>query len=322
MAYGELEKELGKCMDQYPPDFDRAKELLRKGADINAMTGLDNETLLSETIMNCEAFDSCTYCISRDCDSCEGKENDEEIGKHYLIEIIKFFLENGYNTSLENGAHGGEALYALCFSTYDKYILDAAKILLDAGADPLYITDTVPEDQNVLDAVDWKYSGCLPVYGDLEQQCLFLVLYDIMEAKTKGMPYSEIHWHDAAIGKRIDRIYSCAPSDSEAVFDFSTDEHHYTNCFKDNIVLECEGIKLVLTHYCHAFVNPYIVPEHPKDLSTHLGTLIGKRISKISFSLNGNQSVLQVTMDDGSMLVIRDNANCRDEEYCARFSLE
>lgn len=320
MALGSLEKELEKCMNQYPPDFECAKMLLQNGTDINATTDFEGETLLSDIIMYYVDINPCRHCTSKECSDCA--DNDNEYDHHYLPEIVRFFLKNGYDVTRGNGAHGGEALYALCFSTYDKYILDAAKILLDAGADPLYITDTVPEDQNVLDAVDWKYSGCLPVYEDLEQQCLFLVLYDIMEAKTKGMPYSEIHWHDVAIEKRIDRIYSCAPSDSEAVFDFSTDEHHYTNCFKDNIVLECEGIKLVLTHYCHAFVNPYIVPEHPKDLSTHLGTLIGKRISKISFSLNGNQSVLQVTMDDGSMLVIRDNADCRDEEYCARFSLE
>lgn len=320
MSLGNMEKELEKCMDQYPPDFEGAMTLLQNGADINATTDFERETLLSDIIMYYDDINPCKHCTSKDCSDCA--DHDNEYDNHYLPEIVRFFLESGYDVTFGNGAHGGESLYALCFSTHDKYILDAAKILLDAGADPLYVTDTVPEDQNVMDAISWKYSGCLPVYGDLEQECLFRVLSYIVKAKTEGRPYSEIHWHDVAIGKRIDRVYSCAPSNLDAVFNFATGEHLYTDCFKEPIVLECEGIPLILTHFCHAFVNPYIVPEHPQDLSHHLGSLIGKQIKEITFSLNGRQSLLHVTMDDGSALVICDNANYRrNEDYCARFYL-
>lgn len=324
MAYEKLEKELERCMNQYPPDFEKAKILLKEGADINAFSEFDNETLFSEVIMNCEAFDPCMYCTDRECNNCNEDKDDKEIGKHYLLEIIRFFLDNGYDVTQNDGHHGSEALHALCWSTYDKAILEAAKMLLDAGANPLCLD---ADGGNVFETIKWKVSGCIPVNDDLELECLFTVLYDLVEAKTKNRPYSGILWCDAVYGRRIERIYSCAPSLDAAVFDFDSGRQKYSNCFSSDIIMECEGIPLVITHRCHAYIDPEKSPQKPVDLTKILGSLVGKVIQEIQFSVNmveknrqrRHGSTLQIIMDDGSKFVVQDNGDQFCEEYCTRF---
>ena len=291
-----------------PPNFCAAKRLLQQGADINAREDSDGTPLLAQIIMDC-FYDS------------ESK---------YLPAVVRFFLENGYDVHKENGKYGGEALYALCYSTYDKYILDAAKLLLDAGADPLYVTDTVPEEVTVLHVVSEKASAGIPVYDSLEQECLFWVLYDIMEAKTKNLPYSGIRWADAVFGKRIEQVCSCASTAEAALFDHAAGSHEYRNCFTDDIVLVCEGIPLRLTHYCHAYVKPFGVADKTIDLSEHFPSLIGRQITDIQLLTNTIElerrrlhgSSLEISLDDGRTLAIRDNGDRLGEEYCARMELQ
>lgn len=186
MALESLEKELEKCMEQYPPAFERAKALLKEGADVNALVDSYGETLLSEIIMGCKVFDPCAYCMDRDCDHCDEDMNDEKIGKHYLLEIIRFFLDNGYDVARNDGHHGSQALRALCWSTYDKAILEAARMLLDAGADPFCLD---ADGWDVFESIEWKISGCVPVYDDPELERLFKALYDLVEEKTKDRPH-------------------------------------------------------------------------------------------------------------------------------------
>ena len=103
----------------------------------------------------------------------------EETGRHYLLEIIRFFLDHGYDLTTNNGRHGAEALRALCWSTCDGAILDAAKLLLEAGADPLVRNG---DGNTVLDTIRWKISGCVPVHDDREREALFTALYKLVES--------------------------------------------------------------------------------------------------------------------------------------------
>ena len=155
------------------------------------------------------------------------------------------------------------------------------------------------------------------------------VLYDIVEAKALNKPYSGIQWWDEAVGKRIDSVYSCAPSTGEALFEFVTGSHQYQDCFKEDIVLLCEGIPLRLTNYCHAYVNPYGIPDNTVDISERYHSLIGKRIQTLRFSTNlveqnrmrSHGSVLEVVMENGTILTIRDNGDQFGEKYCARMEI-
>lgn len=311
MSFGPLETQLQEAAGAYPPDFETMERLLGEGADINACT--DEETLLSEVI--------CGY------PEMAGGEEVEQRDGRYLPEVVRFFVEHGYEVRRRDGAHGGQALMALSWASYDRYILDAAKILLDAGADPLYRED----DQSVLEWIGMKTSAAIPVDDSLEQECLFWVLYDLLEAKSKGEPYQEIDWCDVAVGRRIERIYSAAETPEMAVFQFTTENRSYLNCFKSNLVFVCEGILLSVTQYCHAYVNPYQLPsaETSPDLSGPLGMLIGRRIERIGFetfckeekNVRSHRSELRIWLDDGSCFQVSDNGDCPGEEYCAMFQV-
>lgn len=308
MVFGTLEERLQEAASAYPPDFEKMEQLLRDGADINAYT--EDDTLLSELI--------CGYSV-------DYEEEGEERDGRYLPELVRFFIEHGYAAEERGGAHGGQALQALSWASYDRYILDAAKLLLDAGADPLYRE----EEQSVLEWIGTKTSAAIPVEDSLEDECLFWVLYDILEAKSKGEPYRGIDWYDVVLGKRIEGVYSAADTLEEAVFCFATERGNRRNCFKSNLVLDCEGILLSVTHYCHAYLNPYQIPpaEELIDLSGSLGMLVGRRIEQIDFEtfcsekgrVRLHRSELRIRLDDGSCFYVSDNGDCQNEEYCAMF---
>ena len=318
------------CLEAYPPDFTQAEELLGKGADIHFVNFVD-EPLLEDILMGYpvqKAMNPCTICDEYDgCDVSNCEKSKQAYDSEYLVDVVRFFLENGYDVSGEGGRFGADALRGLCWSSCDKHILEAAKLLLDAGADPLAPDE---DGEDVLASIDWVSAGCIPVDEDLESECLYQAYYDIVEGKIKGLNYNQIQWWDAAVGKQINRIISCAPSMEKAVYTFSAGEHQYQNCFEDDIILDCEGVMLAVTQYCHAYVNPNKVPQKPIEISDRMENLIGKRIVEVKFSLNRavkgrrqqHGSMVQIFLDDGSKLVVRDNADQFDEEYCARFEIE
>ncbi len=313
MEMAQLKMKFHKCMEACPPDLDAADQILAQGLDINERGSSEGESLLSD-IMFCyplnTAIEICGNCAGYACDNCA--YNRDRYDGRYLPAVVRFFLEKGYDVHRAGGKYGAYALKNLCCASADPYILDAAKLLLDAGADPRCVIDA-QNQENVLDIVDsvtWTGEG-------LERECLLFVLHEIMEAKAMGLPYAGYAWADAVIGKRIDRVFSCASTRERAVFDFETGGKRYRNCFREDMILVCEGAVLAVNRYCHAYVRSCGIPAESVDLSDVLGGLIGKRIAQIQF-LQEADCTLVILLDDGSRFLVMDNAGQASEEYCAR----
>ena len=326
MSFGRLERELYNCIKQYPPDFEGARNVLQMGADINAQDAHSSETILSEILCGYPNFIESFFAKSAD--NNEERRETERDGR-YIPKIVKLFLENGYTVAGQNGRYGAMALYVLCYSSYDKYILDAAKMLLDAGTDPLCV---LYDDETPLSIVETEMSAAVAVEGSLEQECLFEVLRAVLEARIKGEPYDGLQWNDAVIGKRVERIYSCASAEEKAVYAVTIGRHHYDNAFREDIILECEGVPLRITGACHAYVNPYHLPNETQriDLGNVLNSIIGKRIKSFRFSVNRAEkdkslffgSVLEILFAEGGAFIIKDNGDSMDEEYCTFFQIK
>ena len=313
------------CLESYPPDFEGACYLLQHGVDINAELD-DNETLLSKLIMGYpdhKTMNHCMLCNAIDCSDCV--EEKAEYDSHYLPKIVRFFLSEGYDATKNNGRHGALALDALCWSSYDKYILDAAKFLVAGCADPTVI---ISDGLNVFDSVDWKLSGCIAGNDDLESECLFSILYDILMNRDTGTAYKDYYWWDIVKGKRIDNVYSCSPPGKKAVFPIEADNNRCENCFTHDIILDCEDIPLVVNASCHAYVNF----SHPTASTPvpELDTLIGKRIEDVQFKvyhtkegqLITHHAALLIILDDGSVLTVYDACIQLDEKYYSCLHLE
>jgi hypothetical protein len=80
--------------------------------DINIFNDEYEETVLSEVLQNVKSSEN-----------------------GYKIPIIvQHFINKGYDVTINKGRNGGYALSRLLWSSHDKYILDAAVILIEAGS--------------------------------------------------------------------------------------------------------------------------------------------------------------------------------------------
>ena len=160
-GFDELEKRLVEEGRRCPPDFERMKALVMAGADVNACSDdfdEEQDTPLSLIYLG--------YL----------HDNIGENGR-YLPELTRFFLENGFDVHEDEGRHGAACLQNLTWSSYDQYILEAAKILLEAGADPNVV---LYGDESALDWVSVKISGSY-VEHDEDAVHLFEKMYDMMK---------------------------------------------------------------------------------------------------------------------------------------------
>lgn len=99
-----------------------------------------------------------------------------------------------------------------------------------------------------------------------------------------------------------------------------------------SLALECDGVPLRITSACHAYVNPYHLPNETQriDLGNVLNSIIGKRIESFRFSVNRAEkdkslflgSVLEILFAEGGAFIIKDNGDSMDEEYCTFFQIK
>lgn len=131
---------LSAITDQTPIDWDAFDSILKGLEDINAYDEYYEETILSEFIMDGEFYKR----------------------GFILADVVRHFLACGYDVSANDGLNGGLALHSLCWSSYDHYVLEAAKALMNAGAPVKYRTsddDPNEEPECLLGSIGWKISG-------------------------------------------------------------------------------------------------------------------------------------------------------------------
>ena len=110
-------------------------------------------------------------------------------------EVVKHFLANGYDVLAHEGRNGGLALGALCWASYDQHILDAAKVLLDAGAPISFRSNDDPEDgepEGLLGDLGFKCSGAWSADHDYTTANIFEAYYSIAKAYEAGKDYHSI----------------------------------------------------------------------------------------------------------------------------------
>lgn len=335
MSYGLYENELLRECQTYPPNLHKIQTLITNGANVNASD--NDDILLGEIIMGYgwRARPKCDDCEKEDeaCDTCP-ENADNHYGGFYLPVLIKLFLDNGFDASVRDGAYGGICLRSLSWSSYDKYILEAAKLLLDAGADPEY---KMEEDvESVLSRMAVKESAARCLDEDHEEENLFAAMVEILDAKIKGKDYHNIYYYDAILGKRIDAIYVCpdAGTQTEGIFDKTyLNGNSYQNCYDGTMVFECEGVPLCVSSCVTLMINPNMVsddPEKKMDVSAFFPNCIGARIQNITFDhkniVHGTtwygQTIIHLQLDSGVQITYTDNfGEVGKEIMLARFEL-
>ena len=198
--YGVLGEKMIELFSKGAPDFEAAEELIKQGADLNAEGNDDEENILSEILW--------AYWMSahENILSDDG-ETDHNLNPYLgpsMCEIIRFFLAHGFDVTKNDGCYGAQCLYALTLSTFDRYMIEATKILLDAGAK----NRTISLTSNDIYETPWS---SIASEGSYQSTCehnhslanIYEAIYQIYQAIEDDKPYSGIDSYEMAIDKKI-----------------------------------------------------------------------------------------------------------------------
>lgn len=293
-GFGEINNLLFSALIEYPPNFLKAEALIENGANIHAVCSSDeDENMLAQIILG--------YPHVEFPDS-EPPTN--EYDGRYLPSIIQFFLNHGFDVSREKHRFGADCLRNLTWSSYDRYILDGAKLLLDAGASYEYADE---EGESVFEWVATKVSLSCFTDGDDEPTQLFCTMWDILDAHRKGQDYHLIDSCLTCEGLRIDSVLIKSASDPARL---PIVQSGNVSVIAENTYLLCEGTALRINTHAEVAVD-YRDTDSPSlvDISDFFAPVIGQKIVRIRFPDFNNEDF---PMANKSFVIDLSNGVCME----------
>lgn len=313
-GYGDLENELIDLFGKISPAFSKAEELLKAGADINALGESRDENVLSEIIREYTAFIS--Y------EECKGYTQNELdlIIATTLCKIIRFFLSHGFDVNKYDGCFGAQCLCALVLPTDNGYMLEASKILFDAGAKSRTVSDDVREDET-----PWDFVASEGSYQDI-CECnhslgnIYEALYQIYDAVDKGIPYNGIDSYECAIGKKITRVLASRNDKASVFYPMDLPNFKKENCFTSDLFFIYDGGVLRTTEFADFWVDTLLPEGDVVDVTESFSDIVGSSIKNFTFSTNTvrkettsyTQPITKIEMDNNRC--IRFSINFGDVE--------
>lgn len=286
-GYGDLENQLIDLFCSGTPDFHAAEALIQQGADLNAIGKDDDENILSEILgYGCwsESGDSvsdiCINCNDNHCDYCEHDPNLSQT----ICKVICFFLEHGFDVTKRNGCFGAQCLWALTLSTFDRYMIDATKILLDAGAKN---RTTSPDSGET----PWNFIGEEQSFQDT-CECnhalanIYEAVYQIYQAIEDGRSYSGIDSYQIAVGKKILKVLAQSNGDTPVFYPIDLPEFRKDNCYTKNLYFVYDGGVLITTQYADFWTDTVLPDAKLVDVSEHFEGIVGSTIERFILKPN------------------------------------
>lgn len=316
-GYGELENKLIELFTSGAPDFDAAEKLIKQGADVNATGKMPDENVLSEILQ----WGFRPHTLDKNLESGES-----------MCQTIRFFLSNGFDVNKFNGCYGAQCLYALTLSTYDRYFLEATKILFDAGA------------RNHNTSYDERCDGGTPLdfigmEGSYQDTCehnhstgnLYEAVYQMYQAVDEGRPYSGIDTYEAAIGKKVLKVFADKSEDKPIFYSINLPKFKKHNCYNDNLYfVYADGI-LITTQYADFWVDTEISLENKIDVSEYFPGIVGETIKQFEFdhrsivkgTTHYGQPITSIEMESGSCIKFSINfGEVEEDDRAAYFEIK
>lgn len=253
---------LSAITDRTPIDWDAFDSVLKGLEDINACDEQYEETILSEFIRVGHFYNRGTI----------------------LADIVRHFLSCGYDVSANDGLNGGLALDALCWSSYDPYILDAAKVLMNAGAPVHYRTkddDLNDEPEGLLDSISWKLSGAWMADKDFAFANILEAYYAMAEANIAGKDYHSIDSYFVCIGKPLTSVSVLHVGGKPALRDEGD-----ISVYSEPLIMWFEDKPLVVSCYTDFVVNPVYADDTKDalaDVTAVFSSLIGATLQEVQY---------------------------------------
>ena len=336
-GFGKLENELIEAGKECPPNYAKMRDLLAVGADINAISTKEDpdESILSTIILGYpndfnhpEICENCDKDGEEPCTDCPENFWKDYDGR-YLPDLCRFFLKNGFDVHGSKDTFGGRCIMNLTWSSYDRYILDATKILLHAGANPNFES----EDETLLSWVATKASAGRCVDEDHNLENLFETMYSILEAASENRDFDSIEYFSAAIGRKVEGIEIYCEPNQPSVFSIKEPEFQSDTCYTGTIVLWCEGKALRINQWTDVMVDPSVAKTDSKtkvDMSPYFSGCIGCTLAKIDFdhelTIKGTtrygRAVMHLHFSNGKSIHFSNNfGKVSKEKYAAFFEI-
>lgn len=253
---------LSAITEHTPIDWDAFDIILNELEDINVYDEDYEETILSEFIMAGDFYNR----------------------GFVLVDVVRHFLGCGYDVSANNGLNGALALQSLCWSSYDYYILDAAKVLMNAGAPVEYRTrddDPNEEPEGLLGSISWKISGAWMVDNDYNFANILEAYYAMTETKIAGKDYNSIDHYLACIGKPLTAVSAIKNGGT-----LSLRKEGDLSVYAEPIVMWFEDKPLVVSCYTDFVVNPVYANDKQNelcDVTSVFSSIIGATLKAVHY---------------------------------------
>lgn len=333
-GYGPLSYELIELFRSGKPDFAAAEDLIIRGADVNDQGNDKTENVLSEILYGYwqsgtedSTQEECYCCESSSdrCRTCAHNSNPEP--GIAMLSIISFFLSHGFDVNKKNGLHGAQCLFALTLSSFDRHMIYAIKMLLDAGAKNLRVGDNSGDTPMSFVSMEGSYQGVCE--GNHYAGNIYEAAYRVYEAAEKGMPYAGIDSFEAAIGEKIIAVKAVCQKPESIFFSVDLPESKHDNCFTQRLYFYLENGKyLVYTDKASCWVDNTYPGAPLVDISSHFPGLIGSTLKDITFShrsvIKGTthygQPITTFSMSSGAEINFTINfGEVEKSEYCAYY---
>jgi len=253
---------LSEITDQTPIDWEALDSVLKGIEDINTYDDQYEETILSEFIMCGDFYNRGTV----------------------LADIVHHFLSCGYDVSANEGMNGGLALSALCWSSYDQHILDAAKVLMNAGAPVHYRSrddDPNEEPKGLIGSISWQLSGAWMVDKDFGFANTLEAYYAMAEANLAGKDYNSIENYFVCIGKTLTAVSALKTGGT-----ISLQDEGAISVYTEPLIMWFGDKPLVVSCYTDFVVNPVYIDDKKTDLSDAtavFSSLVGATLQKVQY---------------------------------------
>lgn len=312
-GYGDLGDQLLKLFWAGEPDFAAAEELIRQGADVNALGKNDDENILSEILFGYwqTQYGGGFY------DDCEPGMNWNPDYGPAMCRIIRFFLEHGFDVHKCDGCYGAQCLSALALSTFDRHIIEATKILLDAGAK----NRTVSPTRNSPEDTPWERVATEGSFQDICENNhslgnIYEAVFQIYKAAEEGRPYGGIDYYGKAAGKSIRKVLAEKNGDRPVFFSMDLPAFKRENCFTGTLYFVYEDGVLTVTPYGEFWTDTVLPDGDLTDVSEYFPGIVGSRICGFTFD---HRTVVRGTTDYGQPITTVETDNGRKVRFSINF---
>lgn len=279
-SIGKITEKLVKTISRNGIDWNTFEAVLSSIEDINMFDNESEETILSELLGNYVLYHNGSL----------------------MPDIIRSFIKHGYDVHANAGINGGLCLSQLCWSSYDKYVIDAAKVLLYAGAPIDYASaddgSNGDEPIGVLDSICWKLPGLWVVDGDYSAANIFEAYYSMIMAVKEGKDYREISSYLDCIDLKLDKV-SATVDDCEYKYRTESELIKYS----EDLFMWFEGKPLKVSKYANFVIDPIHARENENktvDVSRDFTEVVGSRLGDVKFI---DQSICCFDFENGNRIV-------------------